>query len=121
VRWLADECVSARLVARLRESGADVLYVTEFAPGTHDREIVGRASSGDRLLLTDDKDFGELIVRQRLPVPGIVLMRIGNDNYRQAWRRLEAAISTFGGNLFGRYTVIEQERFRSRKLRAGND
>lgn len=116
MRWLVDECVSARLVGMLRELGHDVAYVVEVAPGADDRDVADCARRDGRLLLTDDKDFGDLVIRQRLAVPGLVLMRIGSDDYRLAWQRLDAAILNFGADLFGRYTVIEAARFRSRKL-----
>jgi predicted nuclease of predicted toxin-antitoxin system len=118
LRWLVDECVSARIVGELRAAGHDVVYVVEFAPGADDREVADCAKRDGRLLLTDDKDFGELVVRQNLVVPGLVLVRVGSENYRWVWQRLETAIAMFGGNLFGRYTVIEYARFRSRKLSA---
>jgi len=121
VRWLADECVSARLVGRLREAGHDVAYVTEANPGADDREIVDWANRDGRILLTDDKDFGELVVRQKRAVPGLVLMRTDGDDYRETWQRLAAAIERLGDNMLGRYTVIGPVRFRSRKLRADDE
>jgi predicted nuclease of predicted toxin-antitoxin system len=121
VRWLADECVSARLVNRLREAGHDVVYILELMPGAYDREIIDGANRDGRILLTDDKDFGELVIRQKYRVPALVLMRTGSDDYRQAWQRLEAAVELLGSNLFGRYTVIETARFRSRRLQAGEN
>jgi predicted nuclease of predicted toxin-antitoxin system len=117
LRWLVDECVSARLVNRLREAGHNVVYVLEVASGADDREITLLANRDGRLLLTDDKDFGELVIRQKLAVPGLVLMRLESDDFRHAWKRLNAAIGKFGNDLFGRYTVIEPARFRSRRLR----
>jgi predicted nuclease of predicted toxin-antitoxin system len=76
-----------------------------------------RADRDNRLLLTEDKDFGDLVFRRALPVPGIVLMRI--DPARRSVKRthLLAAIERFGDALFGRYTVVEDSRFRSRPLR----
>lgn len=121
MRWLVDECVSARLVGRLRQAGHDVVYVTENGSGADDREIIDWANRDGRILLTDDKDFGELVVRQKRMVPGLVLMRTGGDDYRQAWQRLAAAIERLGGNLSGRYTVIEARRIRSRKLRTDDE
>ena len=96
MRWLVDECVSARLVAWLRESGYDVVYVLEVAPGADDNEVIARANRDGRILLTDDKDFGELVIRQKHEVPALVLMRIGSDDYVQAAQRLEAGIMRFG-------------------------
>jgi predicted nuclease of predicted toxin-antitoxin system len=79
VRWLADECVSPFLVGRLRDDGHDghdVLYMAEIAPGVPDSDIVKRADQDHRLLLTEDKDFGELLFRWHQAAPGIVLLRI---------------------------------------------
>jgi predicted nuclease of predicted toxin-antitoxin system len=112
VRWLVDECVAAILVARLRETGHDAAYVAELASGIADPEIIGRAVAEERLLLTDDKDFGELVMRRRWRLPGVVLLRVPPERHELAWRRLEAAIAEFGESLFGRYTVVEAARLR---------
>jgi predicted nuclease of predicted toxin-antitoxin system len=58
VRWLADECIAAPLVAFLRAAGHDVLYVAESAVGLTDTEVTELALRERRLPLTEDKDFG---------------------------------------------------------------
>jgi predicted nuclease of predicted toxin-antitoxin system len=118
VRWLIDECVDANLAALLRESGHDAVYMSDVAPRTADPEVLYRAERENRLLLTEDKDFGDLVFRQARPVPGLVLMRIDPSRRSRKGPRLLAAIDRFGDTLFGRYTVIEDARFRSRPLRA---
>jgi predicted nuclease of predicted toxin-antitoxin system len=65
VRWLADECIDATLVSHLRARGHDVVYMAEIAPAANDAEILARARSDARLLLTEDKDFGDLVPAQR--------------------------------------------------------
>jgi predicted nuclease of predicted toxin-antitoxin system len=117
VRWLIDECVDAALVALLRESGHDSVYMSDVAPRATDVEVMNRAHRESRLLLTEDKDFGDLVFRQARPVPGIVLLRIDSARRAHKGARLLAAIDRFGDNLLGRYTVIEDARFRSRPLR----
>lgn len=116
MRWLADECVAAALVGQLRAEGYDTLYVAETAPGATDIDLILRAQDESRLLLTEDKDFGELAFLRRRPVPGLVLLRIDHGGHAFQWTRLKAAIGRFGDALFGRYTVIEPARFRSRPL-----
>jgi predicted nuclease of predicted toxin-antitoxin system len=116
VRWLADECVAAFVVARLRDGGHDVLYVAEADPGASDSDIVGLAEREQRLLLTEDKDFGELVFRWHRAAPGTVLLRIVSERRAQKWPRLAAAIERYGEALFGRYTVVEEGRLRSRPL-----
>jgi predicted nuclease of predicted toxin-antitoxin system len=116
VRWLADECVDAPLVATMRRAGHDVSYASEDAAGALDSELVARAHDEDRLLLTEDKDFGELVFRWRRPVPGIVLLRIEPEEPALKWTRLRAAIHHYGDGLFGRFTVIDERKLRSRPL-----
>jgi predicted nuclease of predicted toxin-antitoxin system len=117
VRWLIDECVDAALAAILRQSGYDVVYMSDVAPRATDVEVMIRADRENRLLLTEDKDFGDLVFRQAKPVPGIVLLRIDSARRSRKEPRLLAAIDRLGDTLFGRYTVIEDARFRSRPLR----
>jgi predicted nuclease of predicted toxin-antitoxin system len=101
VRWLADECVAAPL-----KTGA----------GLSDTDVIALALREKRLLLTEDKDFGDLVFRRERLVPGAVLMRIGSESPMLKTVRLAAAIERYGEGLLGRYTVIEEGRFRSRPL-----
>lgn len=80
-------------------------------------EVMNRAQRENRLLLTEDKDFGDLVFRQARPVPGIVLLRIDTSRRLLKAPRLLAAIEQFSDTLLGRYTVIEEARIRSRPLR----
>jgi len=116
VRWLADECVAAPLVALLRAAGHDVLYVAEAAAGLSDADVITLALHDRRLLLTEDKDFGDLVFRRKQAVPGVVLMRIDFEDVELKTARLAAAIGQYGEGLFGRYTVVEDGRLRSRPL-----
>jgi predicted nuclease of predicted toxin-antitoxin system len=117
VRWLADECVAAALVARLRAAGHDVVYMAEIAPAADDAEVMTMAQSDGRLLLTEDKDFGDLVFGHGRQVPGIILLRVDASLSALKARRLDATIARFGESLFGRYVTVEAARFRSRPLR----
>jgi predicted nuclease of predicted toxin-antitoxin system len=113
--WLADECISAKLVASLRAAGHDVVYAVETRRSFNDRDLLKEAMQDKRFLLTEDKDFGELVFGPAaLTTTGIVLMRIADEHSHLAWPRLEAAIHRFGESLFGRFLVIEETRFRIR-------
>ena len=114
MRWFVDECVDAGVARLSRESGHDLIYVSDVAPRAADVEVMDREN---RLLLTEDKDFGDLVFRQAKRVPGIVLLRIPPLRRALKGPRLITAIERFGETLFGRYTVIEDVRIRSRPLR----
>ncbi|MEO8321255.1 MAG: DUF5615 family PIN-like protein [Bradyrhizobium sp.] len=116
MRWLADECVAAPLVTFLREKGHDVLYIAEVAGGLSDEDVIALTLRENRILLTDDKDFGDLVFRRQRAVPGVVLMRIVPENLELKTGRLAAAVERYGEKLFGRYVVIEGGRIRSRTL-----
>ena len=116
MRWLVDECVDAALVDLLLRHGHDVLDIAEIASASTDQVIMERASGEDRLLLTEDKDFGELIFRLSRPVPGLILLRIDPKLRAIKSERLQSAILNFGEALYGRYTVVEPARFRFRSL-----
>jgi predicted nuclease of predicted toxin-antitoxin system len=73
---LADESVNRRTVERLRREGHDVLYIAEMEPGIPDDAVLAKANERDALLLTADKDFGELAFRQKLIYSGVVLLRL---------------------------------------------
>lgn len=117
MRWLADECVATPLVAFLRAGGHDVLYIVESVSGLSDSDVIALALREKRLLLTEDKDFGDLVFRRERDVPGVVLMRTEFENPARKTLRLEAAIELYGDRLFGRYTVVEEGRVGSRRLR----
>jgi predicted nuclease of predicted toxin-antitoxin system len=116
VRWLADECVDAALVAALRTASHDVTYIAETAAGLIDTDVLDMANAEHRLFLTEDKDFGELVFRFRMAVPGLVLLRIESARTHLKWSRLEAVIHQIGEGLFGRYAVVTETRIRSRPL-----
>jgi predicted nuclease of predicted toxin-antitoxin system len=116
LRWLADECVDAALVRELRGFGHDVTYVAEQLAGLTDPEVLKQARDAGRLLLTEDKDFGDLVFRSRLAVPGVILLRLSPEGRHLKWGRLRIAIEQFGASLAGRYVVVEETRMRSRPL-----
>lgn len=117
MRWLADECVSPYLVQVLRQMQHDVIFALENMRGSGDSDVLTTAIMDNRLLLTEDLDFGELAFReQRSAIPGIVLIRMCSRDRNLKRERLAAAISHYGDGLFGQYLVVEENRFRGRAL-----
>ena len=71
MKFLADESVDRQIVEGLRQAGFDVGSVTEMKPGIADEIVLERANKEKAILLTADKDFGELIFRLRRLSSGI--------------------------------------------------
>ena len=75
MRFLADECCDFAAVRSLRAEGHDVLAVNEFQHRSVDKELMELALTENRILLTEDKDFGWLVFAGRLNSPGVILIR----------------------------------------------
>jgi predicted nuclease of predicted toxin-antitoxin system len=75
MRFLADECCDFAAVRSLRADGHDVLVVSEFQHRSIDKELMELALTENRILLTEDKDFGRLVFSSRVDSPGVILIR----------------------------------------------
>ena len=119
MRIIANENVSGTEIHALRDRGHDVLSVKESMRGQSDKEILALAQSETRVVVTHDKDFGELAFRFGLPADGgVILLRLsGTDRDGDNQRILEALESR--SDWEGRFSVIEQHRIRVRPLPTG--
>jgi predicted nuclease of predicted toxin-antitoxin system len=77
--FVADEDLDRQIVQRLREDGHVVWYVAEMVPGVSDQDVLNLANHEQAVLLTADKDFGELVYRQHLVNTGVVLLRLAGS------------------------------------------
>ena len=116
MKFFADECCDTGIVASLRKEGHDVLYVLEEEPGLQDEVVLQRAYVERRILLTEDKDFGELVYRLRKPAAGIVLIRIAVKQRQSKWPRLKKLIDNYADRLPGNFVVLNIDKFRFRPL-----
>jgi len=76
MKLFADENIAAQIVDQLRQLGHDVLYPPETGLSAADDVWLEKARSEERTLLTDDKDYGELVFRRKLPSASVVLLRL---------------------------------------------
>jgi hypothetical protein len=116
VRFLANENFPGDAVESLRRSGHDVAWIRTDAPGDPDEHVLARAQREKRILLTFDKDFGELAWRASLPAEsGVVLFRIPMPAPERAGETL-AGILASRQDWSGNFAVIEPGRVRIRPL-----
>ncbi len=116
MKFLADECCDAELVEALRSDGHDVFYVQETMAGAPDDEILKLAFDQERLLLTEDKDFGELVYRLRMPAHGIILLRFNVPDESQRIPRIRELLENAPARLSGNFVVLELQKTRLRPL-----
>lgn len=116
MKFLADECFDAGLVKVLRDDGHEVLYAVETLRGAIDDDVLTRAFSEDRILLTEDKDFGELVYRLQRPAYGIVLLRFDVAERALKALRLRHLLRDYTERLPGAFVVLEADKIRIRPL-----
>ena len=114
--YLADENVARRIVEWLRQRGDNVLYASEERTGEIDAAWLREAEAERRLILTSDKDFGELIFRDGLNSHGVVLFRLEGLTVDARIKRMEEAWSIIEANPSGCFIVITPRRIRVRPL-----
>ncbi len=116
MNFLADENLDRQIVERLRQDGHIVWYVAEMEPGISDDVVLDLANQEEALLLTFDKDFGELVFRLRRIASGVVLIRLSGLSTIRKAEIVARAINQHTNELLGAFTVITQTTIRIRKI-----
>ncbi|HRW05976.1 MAG TPA: DUF5615 family PIN-like protein [Caldilineaceae bacterium] len=112
MRILADENCPGDLIDALRAAGHDVRWIRTDAPGSTDPVILGQAQAENRLVLTFDKDFGELAFRRRLPATaGIFLCRLHGMRPAVLTAHVLHALSS-RADWAGHFTVLTERQIR---------
>lgn len=112
MRFLADESCDAAVVRALRSAGHDVVEVRALSPGAEDQTVVHLALSESRVLLTEDKDFGQLFFASATHSPGVVLVRFPASGRKAMVQAVLALVAQVGHGLAGRFAVVEPGRIR---------
>lgn len=116
MKFLADESVDQQIVDRLRVDGHEVWYVAEMEPGISDDVVLDRANQEMAILLTADKDFGELIFRQKRISMGVVLARLAGLSPMQKAELVSIAVNQQLSELKNAFSVIIPGSIRIRRL-----
>ncbi len=113
---LADENIPKSTVQTLRASGHDVLWIREAVPGITDPEVMQIAIDEQRIIVTYDKDFGELAVtvNSQNP-PAIILLRISKPSPTLAAAAVDRVLNS-REDWLGHLTVIDDTHIRMRPL-----
>jgi predicted nuclease of predicted toxin-antitoxin system len=115
MRLLADENVEGEVVTALRLAGHEVNDVKENTPGIEDMDVLALANKIGAVLLTNDKDFGELIYRDRLATRGVILLRFGKIQIAEKVDLLLSVLEDRESDLIESFTVITSNGIRMRR------
>jgi predicted nuclease of predicted toxin-antitoxin system len=112
---LADEGIDKQIVDRLRQDGHSVVYIAEESPGINDEQILTLANQQEAVLLTRDKDFGELVYRLNRITHGVTLVRLDGLHPDTKATLVSTAFISYGNEMIGTFTVISPGNIRIRK------
>lgn len=118
MKFLADMGISSRTVTWLRSGGYDVVHLRdEGLQRLPDNEILIKARTEERILLTVDLDFAQLLAISKDILPSVILFRLGNENYDAINERLTQVLHECQEDLgVGAIISVSNETFRVRRL-----
>jgi predicted nuclease of predicted toxin-antitoxin system len=112
MRFMVDECVGPGIAAWLRTNSHDAISVFDLFTGMDDSDVLEKAVSGNRILITDDKDFGDMVVRQGMKHKGIVLLRLNDDHFPNRVRVLSRLLTQYSDQLKNNFVVVTEKAIR---------
>lgn len=115
MKFLADEGVDKPIVTMLRNAGFDIGYILELIPGADDETVLELAHSQQRILITQDKDFGELVFRLQQPHHGIILIRLEGYTPHFKAEIVTQFLQHHEAEMPDKFTVIQPNAIRIRK------
>jgi len=116
MKFLVDESAGRGIVHYLRSLGHDVTSVQEDRPGIEDTEICIWANQEERVIITNDKGFGRLVFRERMPNRGVVLLRLRDESAANRVRVISDLLAGYEDRLKDRFVVASETGVRIRPL-----
>jgi len=117
LRFLVDESTGSGVAEWLRDAGHDVAMMSRSAAPATDSDILAMAVREDRIVVTNDKDFGELVFRSGKVHAGIILVRLSDESAGNRVRMARFVLERCGTQLAGSFTVVTEKTIRLRPIK----
>lgn len=114
MKFVADESVDQPIVVRLRADGHTVIAVVETEPGISDGTVLEMANQEKCILLTADKDFGEIVFRENRLSFGVILIRLSGLTAIAKADVVGMAVKEHAERLVGTFAVLTKNNIRMR-------
>ena len=112
MKFLADENIPLKVVKRLREDGLDITSIAEIQIGMDDEEIAKLSEKEEMVLITFDKDFGEIIFRKSIKPYGLILLRIPPKSVEYIYNFLKWLLTESKIEFEGKLVVVREDKIR---------
>lgn len=115
MKFLLDESADFRLSSYLTDNGHDITAIAhDYPQALSDRDVLQIAHREERILIANDRDFGELIFRLGLPHSGVILFRFRSTALAAKIARLDYVLTHYSGRL-SNFLVVTDQRVRMRR------
>jgi len=112
MRFLVDECTGPAVASWLRAQNHEVFSVYEEARGMDDDDVINKACTERMILITNDKDFGEMVHREGRSHEGVVLLRLQDERSASKIAVLRQLLERCSDQLAGRFVVVTETHVR---------
>jgi len=112
MRFLVDECTGPAVARWLREQKHELFSVYEEARGMDDGDVIQKAFAENWILITNDKDFGEKVYRERRPHKGVVLLRLEDERAANKIAALRRLLEGYADQLADHFVVVTERQVR---------
>lgn len=115
MEFLANENFPAPSIGLIRDAGYQVFSISESSPGESDEQVISKAKAKDLIILTFDKDYGEILMRTQIPdPPSVVFFRYKGQDPTFAGKALIELLAKSSIELVEKFTVIDKGEVRQR-------
>ena len=112
MRFLVDECTGPKVAEWLRDQGHQVFSIFDKASGISDDDILATALTDNWILITNDKDFGEMVFRERRPHNGIIFLRLDDERAANKIEVLQQLLKNYSEKLSGQFVTVTETKVR---------
>jgi|SRR5918912_1326083 predicted nuclease of predicted toxin-antitoxin system len=112
MRFLVDECTGPNVARWLREQGHEIFSVYDEERGIEDELIIQKALAENWILITNDKDFGEKIYKERRQHRGVVFLRLEDERASNKIETLRQLLESYADRLADQFVVVTETRVR---------
>lgn len=112
MRFVVDECTGPAVAKWLKAGGHYVFSVFDNAKGIPDEEVLAIALAEERILITNDKDFGEMIFPERLDHRGVIFLRLADERSVGKITVLKQVLDNYSDRLFNRFVTATETKIR---------
>ncbi len=117
MRFLVDECTGPLVAKWLSGEGYETFSVFDEARGLADPEVLEKALSGNWILITNDKDFGEMVFRERRPHHGVIFPRLDDERSANKIDVIRRLLAKYSDKLVERFVLLPKLKFALRDRR----